>query len=134
MNQKGFIKIFIVSTTFLLIAIAACITVLSVSALEPTSTGAFIFFAVWLSFPYIIMGAVLIVLQRKGTASFYWYIATIIVSIGGVLFLADVIFWHPDAQGAIAVLMVPILQGGGALLLSVVWWLSRNARAKNAIN
>jgi hypothetical protein len=38
--------------------------------------------------------------------------------------------WHPDAQqGAIAVLMTPILQGGAlALLLPVVWWVSRNAR------
>jgi len=119
----------IVPITFLLIAVAACTTVLFVSALKPTSTGAFMFFAVWLIFPYAIMSAALILLQRKGTKSFHWYVVAVIVSTGGILFLADVIFWHPDAQGAIAVLMTPILQGGAlALLLPVVWWVSRNAR------
>jgi hypothetical protein len=119
----------IVPITFLLIAVAACTTVLFVSALKPTSTGAFMFFAVWLIFPYAIMSAALILLQRKGTESFHWYVVAVIVSTGGILFLADVIFWHPDAQGAIAVLMTPILQGGAlALLLPVVWWVSRNAR------
>lgn len=115
--------------TFLMIAIAACTTILFVSALKPTSIGAFVFVAVWLTFPYAIMSAALILLQRKGTASFHWYIVAVIVSIGGILFLADVIFWHPDAQGAIAVLMTPILQGGAsALLLPIVWWVSRNVR------
>jgi hypothetical protein len=76
------------------------------------------------------MCAALIILQRKGTASFHWYVVAVIVSIGGILFLADVIFWHRDAQGAIAVLMTPMLQGGAlALLLPVAWWVSRNARA-----
>jgi len=115
--------------TFLLIAIAACTTVLFVRTLKPTSAGAFVFFAVWLIFPYAIMSAALIFLQRKGNASFHWYVVAVIVSTGGILFLADVMFWHPDAQGAIAVLMTPILPGGAlALLLPVVWWVSRNAR------
>lgn len=110
-------------------AIAASITTLFVEALKPTSTGAFVLFAVWLILPYVIMSAALILLQRKGTASFHWCIVAIIVSIGGILFLADVIFWHPDAQGAIAVLMTPILQGGALVfLLPIAWWVSRNVR------
>ena len=108
--------------TFLLIAIAACTTVLFVSARGPTSIGAFVFFAGWLVLPYAIMSASLIFLQRKGDAAFRWYVVAVIVSAGGILYLADVIFWRPDAQGAIAVLMTPILQVGAlAFLLLAVW-------------
>jgi len=115
--------------TFLLMAIAASTTVWFVSALKPTSIGAFVFFAVWLISPYAMMSAALMFLRPKDSPSFHWYVVAVIVSIGGILFLADVIFWHPDAQGAIAVLMTPILQGGVlVLLLPVVWWVSRNAR------
>jgi hypothetical protein len=112
---------------FLLIAIAACTTVVFVSALGPTSIGAFAFFAVWLVLPYAIMSAALIFLQRKGNAFVRWYVVAVIVSAGGILYLADVIFWRPDAQGGIAVLMTPILQAGAlAFLLPVVWWFSNN--------
>lgn len=114
---------------FLLIAIAAFTTTVFVNALKPTSTGAFVIFAVWLTLPYIIMSAALMLLQRKGNASFHCYVVAVVVSAGGIFFLADVIFWHPDAQGAIAVLMTPILQGGAlAFLLPVAWWVSKNAR------
>jgi hypothetical protein len=116
--------------TFILVAVAACTTIFFVSALKPTSTGAFVFFAVWLNLPYVIICAVLLILQRKGTASFHWYVVAVIVSIGGILFLADAIFWHRDAQGAIAVLMTPILQGVAlAIMLPIAWRVSRNARA-----
>ncbi|HEY8157210.1 MAG TPA: hypothetical protein VIF10_00775 [Methylobacter sp.] len=116
--------------TFLLMAIAACTTVWFVSTLKPTSIGVFVFFDVWLISPYAIMSAVLMFLGPKDRLSFHWYVVAVIVSASGILFLADVIFWHPDAQGAIAVLMTPILQGGAlVLLLPAVWWMSRNARA-----
>ena len=55
--------------TFVLIAVAACITVIFVKALKPTSGGAFLFFAAWLVLPYAIMSAVLALLRRKGAAS-----------------------------------------------------------------
>lgn len=120
----------IVPFAFFFIAVAAGSTVLFVSALKPTSTGVFVGFAVWLMFPYAVMSAVLIFLQRKGAASFHWHVAAAIVSIVGILFLANVIFWHPDPQGAIAVLMTPILQGGAlALILPAAGWMSRKARA-----
>ncbi len=117
------------STTLVLIAIAAIISVVFVNTLKPTSTKAFIFFSVWLTLPYIIMSAALIFLDCKGKASFYWYVVGVVVSVSGILFLANVIFWHPDAQGAIAVLMTPILQGGVlAFLLTIWYWVSRNSR------
>lgn len=119
----------IVPIAFVLIAVAACITVIFVKALKPTSGGAFLFFAVWLALPYVILCTALISLRRTGTTSAHWHVVAALVSIGGILFMADVIIWHPDAQGAIAVLMTPILQGGAsALLLPVASWVSRNAR------
>jgi hypothetical protein len=115
--------------SFLAIAIAACTTVLFVSALKPTSTGAFVFFSIWLISPHAAMSAALLFLQRKGTAPIHWYVVAVIVSIGGILFLADVIFWQRDAQGAIAVLMAPLLQGVAlVLLLPVASWVWRSAR------
>jgi hypothetical protein len=119
----------LIPITFLLMAIAACTSVWFVSVLKPTSIGAFVFFAAWLISPYAMMCAALIFLRPRGKPSFHWYVVAVIVSIGGVLFLADVILWHPDAQGAIAVLMTPILQGGALiLLLPVVRWATRNSR------
>ncbi len=114
---------------FLTIVAAACITTVFVNALKPNSTSAFMFIAAWLTLPYILMCAALIFIERKGKASFHWYVVATIVSAGGVLFLADIIFWHPDAQGAIALLMTPVLQGGAlAFLLPVTRWVSRNTR------
>ena len=119
----------IIPITFLLMAVAACTSVWFVSVLKPTSIGAFVFFAVWLISPYAIMSAALMFLRPKASPTFHWYIVAVIVSIGGILFLVDVIFWHPDAQGSLAVAMTPILQGGVfVLLLPVVWWVSRNVR------
>jgi hypothetical protein len=115
--------------TLLVIFVAACTTVFFVDALEPTSASAFVLISAWLVLPYLAMSAALAVLWRKGTTSVHWHVAAIAVSVGGVLFLADVIFWHPDAQGAIAVLMIPLVQGGAlALLLPVAAWMSRKAR------
>ena len=115
--------------TFLLIALAACITVVFVKALKPANSGAFMFFAIWLILPYALMSAALILVRRKETTSGHRQVVAVMVSIGGILFMADAIFWHPDAQGAIAVLMIPVLQvGAAALLLPVVSWLLRNAR------
>ena len=120
----------IASITFVLIAVAACISVIFVKALKPASDGAFLFFAVWLVLPYVIMSVVLILLRRKGTTAAHWYVVAALVSIGGIIFVADIIFWHPDAQGAIAVFMTPILQAGAsALLLPVASWVSRKAHA-----
>lgn len=41
--------------------------------------------------------------------------------------LSDVMFWHKDAQGAIAILLVPLFQGVAyAVLLPLALWVSRN--------
>ena len=116
--------------TLLVLIVAACITVTFVSMLKPTSAGAFLFFVAWLILPYLVMGAALILAWRKEITAMDWQVVAVVVSIVGIIFMTDAIFWHPDAQGAIAVLMTPILQGGAsALLLPLASWASRNARS-----
>lgn len=118
----------IVPLTFIVIAAAALFTILIVKILKPASGAAFLIFTAWLVLPYAVMSVVLILMRRKGTVSIYWYVMSAAVSIAGILYMSDVIFWHSDAQGGIAVLMTPILQGGASvLLLPIVLWLSRNS-------
>lgn len=121
---------FIKPFTFILMASAACISVWFVSALKPTSVGAFIFFAAWLVAPYVILAAALIFLSPKSGSPFQWFAVAALVTVAGMLMLGDVIFWHKDAQGAIAVLMVPLSQGiAYAVVLPLALWVSRNARS-----
>jgi hypothetical protein len=114
---------------FLAIAAAACTTVWFVGALKPASATAFAAFSAWLVSPYAAMAAALLFLERRGAAPVHWPVVAIVVSAGGVLFLADVIFWHTDAQGAIAVLMAPLLQSIAlAVLLPLSGWAFRRAQ------
>jgi hypothetical protein len=112
--------------SLVLIIIAACVAIFFVGALKPTSIGAYLFLSIWLVIPYAGMAVALVIQQRSGSASLPWYAAMSIIAFGGLLFLADTIFWHPDAQGGIAVVMTPILQAiAMALLALVCWWMSR---------
>lgn len=116
----------ITSITYLVLILSSCITVAFVNALMPTSAGAYLFFVAWLVIPYVVLGATLISVRREKSSSICWQLVALLVAIGGIIFLADTIFWHPDPQGAIAVLMTPIFQGGAAaLLLPVAAWTSR---------
>ena len=50
----------------------------------------------------------------------------VLVSLGGIAWLAAILFWRPDAQGALAVLMVPVYQGVALVLLApLAAWLGR---------
>ena len=110
----------------ILMLITSSTTVLFVKALKPSSSGAFMFFSVWLLLPYVAMIGALISLHRQGKAALHFHAATVIVSAGGILLLTDIIYWHPDPQGAIAVIMIPMLQGiTFAVLLPIFSWISK---------
>lgn len=102
---------------FLALAVAAGGSVAFVSALKPTSATAFAIFAGWLLVPYGVIAGVLLAVRRRGVALLHWYAGALVVAIAGLGYLADVVLWHPDAQGGIAVLMAPLLQGGLAVVL-----------------
>jgi hypothetical protein len=116
--------------SFFLIGISACTTALFVSSLRPTTAAAFAVFTLWLITPHLAMSAGILLLQQKGTALISWCVVAIIVSIGGVVFLTDVIFLQPDAQGAIAVLVAPLFQGVAfAVMLPLISWVRSTVRA-----
>ena len=75
--------------TLLVVIVAACITVLFVKALKPTSAGAFAFFACWLVLPHAVMSTALVLLWRKRAASVHLHVVAVLVSIGGIVFLTD---------------------------------------------
>jgi hypothetical protein len=115
---------------FLALAAAACATVLFVAAMKPTSATAFVLWSAWLLIPHAAMVAALILKQRNGATPGHWHAVAIVVCVAGVLLIADAIFWHPDAQGALAVMMVPLLQGIAlALLLPLSGWAHRRLQS-----
>ena len=101
----GLIKTF----TYLTISVSCVVTLWFMLQFKPTSISAFVLFAVWLIAPYIILGVMLL---RVGTISdsIVYFLVTFIVAIGGLLFLTNIIFIDPNAQGGIAVLFTPIYQ------------------------
>lgn len=114
---------------YLVMAIALCATLYFCVALKPSSFNAFIFLAIWLSAPYLAMGIALFFLHKHGGDSVYWCALAVIISAGCIIYLLDVIYWHPDAQGAIGVVIAPILQMiVCAILAPLAWWLSRDVR------
>lgn len=114
---------------YLVMAVAMCATIYFTFALKPSSLNALLFLAAWLTAPYVAMGVGLFFLHKRGGASVPWSMLAIFISVGGVAFLVDVIYLQPDAQGAIAVAITPILQViAGAIFSPLAWWLSRHAR------
>ena len=109
---------------FLAITAAAGTTVWFVAAMKPTSAAAFAVFCAWLISPHAAMAAALALRERKGGAPANWYVVAIIVCAGGALFLANMIFWRTDAQGALAVLMAPLFQGIALVVLLPLTWLA----------
>ena len=107
----------IVFTSYVIIAIAACTTIVFVISLGPTSMTAFAIFTVWLLLPYGIMSAALALLKRRRIVFVPFYIVGALESVGGVVYLAYVIFGPQDAQGAFSVLATPILQAGTSVIL-----------------
>ena len=93
------------------ITLAAVATVVFVGILKPVSATAYALFALWLLLPAIVIAATTLAARRRvhPVPSGEWLLGAA-VAAGGALMLADILFWHRDAQGGIAVLMVPLLQ------------------------
>ncbi|NJD24468.1 MAG: hypothetical protein FIB06_03580 [Betaproteobacteria bacterium] len=93
------------------ITLAAVATVVFVGILKPVSATAYALFALWLLLPAIVIAASTLTARRRGrpVPAGEWLLGAA-VAAGGALMLADILFWHRDAQGGIAVLMVPLLQ------------------------
>lgn len=115
----------------ILLLLAVCLTLVFIVELEPSSAAAFGFAMVWLNAPYALMAAVLFVLKRKGHALLPWCIAAVPAVAAGVGVFLDALYWHPDPQSAIAVVLAPLLQYALVLIAApLAWWAGRRMSAR----
>lgn len=81
----------------------------------------------WALMPYVVLAAMLVCarifhLARGVQLLCHW--ASIVVALGGPLLYVDAMFVHVDAQGALVVLMIPVMQtaaGIGLALAAGLW-------------
>ena len=108
------------------LAAAAGVTLYLLVKLQPTSLGAFAFGVAWLTLPHGAMAVLLIALQRGGKPLLPWCVAAALVAVLGLWVLIDAIYLHPDPQSAIAVMIVPVLEGIVFLVAApLAWWAGR---------
>lgn len=113
----------ITSFSYVILAIAAIVTLFFVRSLKPTSVGAAAFFGLWLLIPYAVL-AVILRARTNLAIEVANFVVTLFIVFGGLLFLVIVIFVHPDPQGGIAVFFTPIYQGiGMAVLVPLSRWM-----------
>jgi hypothetical protein len=113
---------------YAILVIAASVSLVFVNVLRPNSLAAAAFIAAWLLLPYaaLALGLVFFAKERGWAITYVAVIA--LVAAGGLIFLTDVIFLHPDPQGGIAVVLTPIYQAIGiGMLLPACRWLTRRA-------
>jgi hypothetical protein len=109
---------------YAVLALAMLATLFFVNALMPSGAGAALVISAWLLAPYALLALALRFFARDA-GSLRTYAATAIATaIGGVAFLAWVIYVRPDAQGAIAVMFTPLYQmAASALLVPLCRWI-----------
>jgi hypothetical protein len=110
--------------SYALLAIAASVSLVFVNVLKPTSLGATAFIAAWLLLPYAGLALLVRFFARQRAWAITYVAVVALVAGGGLLFLANIIFLHPDPQGGIAVIFTPIYQAIGiGILLPTCRWL-----------
>jgi hypothetical protein len=103
-----------------LLALSLMGTLYYIALLKPSSALALAVIAGWLFVPHLAIGAAFY-------ARAIGFITVMVLLVLGQLFLADVVIWNQDPQGAIAVFMLPILQIFG---LAVAFLLTKLAAKK----
>jgi len=99
----------ITSLAYVLLIIAAIVSLFFVYILKPTSAEATALFGIWLLLPYLIL-AVILAFSTRVAIDVANLVVTLFVVVGGLLFLVVVIFIQPDPQGGIAVFFTPMYQ------------------------
>lgn len=114
--------------TLLAIASTSLLTIYLVSLLKPTSVTALALFSMWLLLPNVLLAWGLWRSARKRPSHPIWDGAALLVTLGGVVLVADPIFWHRDPQSAIAIMMTPLTQAAAWVVLApLCWWVSRRS-------
>jgi hypothetical protein len=113
---------------YAILVIAASVSLVFVSVLRPNSFAAAAFIAAWLLLPYAALASGLVFFAKERSWAIAYVAVTALVAAGGLIFLTDIIFLHPDPQGGIAVVFTPIYQAIGiGMLLPACRWLARRA-------
>ena len=113
--------------SYAVLAIAASVSLVFVNVLKPNSLGATVFIAAWLLLPYAALALALAFFASERASAIGYVVVTAGVAGGGLLFLTNVIFLHPDPQGGIAVLFTPIYQAVaiGVLVPTCRWLIGK---------
>jgi len=113
--------------SYAVLAIAASVSLVFVNVLKPNSLGATAFIAAWLLLPYATLALALSFFAKERVSEITYVVVTMVVAGGGLLFLTDAIFLHPDPQGGFAVLFTPIYQtiGIGVLVPACRWLIGK---------
>jgi hypothetical protein len=108
---------------------------LFVMAMEPNGVAAFCGWLVWLSAPYIIMCGLYVAGELAATTGTHPHsrvlsVFNAIVSGGGTIWIAWITFVSKDAQSALGLLIVPIVQAcavvAGSAVRQVVLFVSQS--------
>lgn len=76
-------------------------------------------FALWAVTPHVGLGAALVLFRRTPKRAVAGVSAALAVALVGLACIIDVVFVHPDPQGGIALIFVPLCQWIGVAALSV---------------
>jgi hypothetical protein len=92
-------------------------------------------YVAWALMPYAVLAVILLCMRlfridRSVQLLSAW--ASIVIALGGHLLYIDAMFVHVDAQGALVVLMIPVIQTAFSMVVVVVvilwqWRISRSA-------
>lgn len=115
MSNRGLACIGYSSLTF-----GALSTMIYIMQLSIKENVALLFFMVWLLAPYLIMGVVLTMHRESRYKILSDCIACCISVTIALAVLIDIKYIHPDPQGPIAILMVPIIQSVIFVLMTLI--------------
>lgn len=80
-------------------------SVMATASLGVTSILAFVLFAGWTAAPFLGAAIMGLTLKNKTGAGIGIYLSL----VTGILAFIDIRYWHPDPQGGIAFIMLPII-------------------------
>jgi hypothetical protein len=102
---------------FAALAIASLLTLFFITVLKPTTLNAALMFGGWLLLPYAVLALGVAFFVKDERSAKAWLLLILLVAGGGLLFLANILFGRPDAQGGLGIAFTPIYQALAAGVL-----------------
>jgi hypothetical protein len=96
--------------------------------MKPSSHASFAFWVLFLNAPNLAVALALVLRRTPATTSLATKFAFPAVPASGLLFIVDTFLLNPDPQGAIALLLTPIVQAAAAGLAFLLVVILRKAR------